>query len=297
MDSVDRDILQAVIDGAAEPIGLISTTQPDWPVLLENPAFEKLAGDSAIGTPFTDIIEALIGRDLALDVSEALRSGQETSFPIELGGLEYLLTLVPILHDDDSARYCAAYWRGGAAVSAVAGSEMHRAFLKAKRRVRDLSRDDPVTGLLNAKAFAEILEHDWAVARREGSSLAVIAFEIDDFDAYVEVFGRHAADTCLRRVGQAVRKFLRRASDVVARADSATFCVLAHSSDEPSVTEFASKIASAVRELGLHHPRSSIGRFVTIACRVRCVDGSREDVDAGEIFASVVAGAPGMHET
>ena len=33
--------------------------------------------------------------------------------------------------------------------------------------LRDLVRDDPVTGLMNTTAFREVLEHDWAVAARE----------------------------------------------------------------------------------------------------------------------------------
>ena len=86
---------------------------------------------------------------------------------------------------------------------AVAGSDMHHALLKAKRRIRDLSRDDPVTGLLNDRAFRDVLEHDWAVAAREKSTLALVLFTLDDFDAYIDVFGKHASDSCLRRVGQA----------------------------------------------------------------------------------------------
>ena len=53
----------------------------------------------------------------------------------------------------------------------------------------------------------------------------------------VEVFGRHAADSCLRRAGSAIRRCLRRASDVVGRIDGARFVVLSHSSDQDGVTD------------------------------------------------------------
>ena len=66
----------------------------------------------------------------------------------------------------------------------MAGSDMHHALLNAKRRIRNLSRDDPVTGLLNGRAFREVLEHDWAVATREKSTLSLVSFTLDDFDAY-----------------------------------------------------------------------------------------------------------------
>src|SRR5690606_24351594 len=215
------------------------------------------------------------------EVSETIRSGQETTIPVLLRKREYLLVLRPV-SVDSSSKYYALYWRSGHDSGPAASHEdMHHALLKAKRRIRDLSRDDPVTGLLNEAAFREVLEHDWAVAAREKSSLALIAFTLDHFDAYLEVFGRHATDSCLRRVAQTIRRCMRRASDVAARIateDGDVLVVLSHSSDEGGVVEFAERLGGAVRELGLHHPRSKAARFVTVShqARVLKVDQSKE---------------------
>jgi diguanylate cyclase (GGDEF)-like protein len=165
---------------------------------------------------------------------------------------------------------------------------MHHALLSAKRRIRDLSRDDPVTGLLNGRAFREVFEHDWAVAAREKSRLSLVTFRLDDFDAYIEVFGRHASDSCLRRVGQAIRRCLRRASDVVARPDGATFVALSHASEEAGVREFAADIATAVRELGLHHPRSTSSKFVTVSFDVAVADAAGERQGAGAFLDTLL---------
>ena len=166
---------------------------------------------------------------------------------------------------------------------------MHHALLKAKRRIRDLSRDDPVTGLMNGRAFGDVFAHDWAVAEREKGKLSLVTFTLDDFSAYLEVFGRHAADSCLRRVGQAIRRCLRRASDVVARPDGRRFIVLSHATDEDGVREFASKISIAVRELGLHHPRSDSSRFVTVSFIVTVANVSAEKRDAGKFLSALLA--------
>ncbi len=281
MTAVQREVLEEVIAGTVEPLVVVRVDQPDWPVVLANPAFGSIGNDDVIGQPFADVIEGLAGRELALEVSESVRSQQQTSFPIESSGREYLLVLRPIAQpDEDDARYYAAYWRAGAGDADSA--EMHHALLKAKRRIRDLARDDPVTGLLNSRTFREILDHDWAVAAREKSQLSIVAFTLDDFDAYVEVFGRHAADSCLRRVGSAIRRCLRRASDVVGRIDGARFVVLSHSSERESVTEFASRISTAVRELGLHHPRSTVSRFVTVSFELAMADTGNEQLSAGQ---------------
>jgi diguanylate cyclase (GGDEF)-like protein len=293
MKALQRTILEQLIAGSAEPVVVAHISSPDWPVVLCNPAFEGIAGAEDVHKkPFADVVEQLVGRELALEISETIRAGQETTIPVEIGNREYLLLLRPL----DGARkgnskYYAGFLRGGAGASGTGDQEVQQALLKAKRRIRDLSRDDPVTGLLNAKAFGKVLDHDWAVAKRERSSLALVAFSVDDFDKYLEVFGRHAANTCLRRVAQAIRHCLKRASDVAARVSSENgdrLVVLSHSSDEDGVREFASRIAGSVRELALHHPRSKAAKFVTVSYQVTVKEVGEDKTNAADFLNSVL---------
>ena len=290
MKGVSRKTLELLIAGTTEPVLLVRTDQPDWPVVMSNPAYESISQAPAIGEPFADVVEALAGREFALEVSEAVRSDQELSLPVELNSREFLLVLRPLAaNGKNTGRFYGAYWRTGGGSNSAAGLEMHYALLKAKRRIRDLSRDDPVTGLLNGRAFAEVFEHDWAVAAREQSRLSLVRFSLDEFDAYLEVFGPHATDSCLRRVGQAIRRCMRRASDVVSRAEGAQFVVLSHASEEPGVSEFAGRIAAAVRELGMHHPRAVNSRFVTVSYEVGAVEPAGHDGSAKQFLQQLLA--------
>ena len=293
MKAVNRKVLEQVIAATSEPLSVVRVDQPDWPVVLANPAFESITGGDVLKKPFADVIEELTDRELALEVSEIVRSQQEASLPIESDGREYLLSLRPLcLPNEDSARFYAAFWRSGTGDGTAESAEVHHALLKAKRRIRDLSRDDPVTGLLNGRAFADVFEHDWAVASRENGKLSLVTFTLEDFDAYLKVFGRHATDTCLRRVGQAIRRCLRRASDVVARPDGQRFLVLSHATDEDGVRDFAGRISTAVRELGLHHPRSDSSRFVTVSYDVCVADVSTEQRQAREFLKDLLSVVP-----
>lgn len=292
MTKPDREVLELVIDACREAILLINLDHPDWPVLVANRAFMELGGEEATGQPVADVVENLLGRELALEISESLRSRQETSYPVELGGTDYLLVLKPLPGSGEGPlRHAAMYFRGGGSGRGAAGHETQHALLNAKRRIRDLTREDAVTGLLNERAFREVLEHDWAVAARERGTLALVLFTLDDFDAYTEVFGRHAADSCLRRVGQAIRRCLRRASDVVARLDDTRMVVLSHTSDDQAVRDFAAQISTTVRDLGLHHPRSSVARFVTVSPVVRAVQAGDEPVPATEFLDRLLSEA------
>ena len=295
MKDFDQGILPQVIDAATEPVMVVRLDDSDWPVVLANAACRALGADDALDRPFADVIEGLVGRDLALEISESFRTRRETSFPLETGGNEYLLTLKPLsLPEEATVRYYDVFWRGGSTPAALAPAARED-LLNAKQRIRDLTREDPVTGLLNERAFRDVLEHDWAVASREKSVLALMLFSLDDFDAYVEVFGHHASASCLRRVGRAVRRCLRRASDVVGALDGARLVVLSHTSDESGVEEFASRIAASVRELGLHHPRSSKEKFITLSYVVSVVTAGGGHEDAAGFLDSVLekASEPG----
>lgn len=284
MKSINKNILEQVIDSAALPTMIVRLDDTDWPVVLANPAVAELGCEDALRQPFANVVESLLGRELAIEVSEILRSGQEAGLPVELAGKEFLLTLKPLkLPKAAGAGFYVVFWRNASGGAGLAGADAAHALSKAKRRIRDLTRDDPVTGLLNGAAFREVLEHDWAVASRARSQLALVLFTLDDFDAYLHVFGRHASDSCLRRVARAVRRCLRRASDVVASLDAGQIVVLSHASDESGVEAFAATIAGAVRNLGLHHPRSSSGRFVTVSYRVAAATAGL-DLDSASAF-------------
>ena len=292
MSEPDRDVLEQLIEGSAEPVFVARIDHPDWPVVMANAAFGSITEFAPVrDKPLADVVEQLVGRDLALEISETIRGGHETTIAVELGSREYLLVLKPLRASADAGQYYAAYWRGTAGGALAVDTEIQQALLKAKRRIRDLTRDDAVTGLLNAATFREVLQHDWAVAAREKSSLALVAFTLDDFPAYLEVFGRHAADSCLRRVAQAIRRCLRRASDVAARIESDgvdCLVVLSHSSNESGVNDFAALISATVRELGLHHPRSRQARFVTVSYRTKVMAAGEDDTTAAGFLDKVL---------
>ena len=292
MSEPDREVFEQLVESSAEPVFVARIDHPDWPVVLSNAAFGAISDYLPVhDKPLADVVETLVGRELALEISETIRGGHETTIAVELGSREYLLVLKPLSSADSDARFYAAYWRGTAGGTLAVDTEIQQALLKAKRRIRDLTRDDPVTGLLNATTFKEVLTHDWAVASREKSSLALVAFTLDDFPAYLEVFGRHASDSCLRRVAQAIRRCLRRASDVAARletSDGDCLVVLSHSSNESGVNDFAARISAAVRELGLHHPRSRQAKFVTVSYRTRVLAAGEDDTTAEEFLNQVL---------
>jgi hemerythrin len=128
-----------------------------------------------------------------------------------------------------------------------------------------MSRDDRLTGLRHIDLFHEFFRRDFAIAQREGRPLALFVFDIDALGVYNDTFGRLAGDTVIRRVGRALLTGLRRASDLVSRVEGGRFIGLAAGLDAERAGAHAAGLATRVRELHLHHPRSPIGKVVTVS--------------------------------
>jgi PleD family two-component response regulator len=75
---------------------------------------------------------------------------------------------------------------------------------------------------------------------------------------------------------------------VVGRLGASKVVVLSHASDEASVREFASRISTGVRELGLHHPRSSVSKFVTVSFEVGVSANAGAEVSARDFLQGLL---------
>ncbi|MEM6512622.1 MAG: diguanylate cyclase [Pseudomonadota bacterium] len=254
-------MLSAVLDLAGEPIAVIRIDQAGWPITYANPAFSRLLKDA--DRDFEVVLDALLERGAAVSVSEALRSRNEARLPVQVSGQSWLLELKLLAGHDG---YCAVV---------LHRDNVHG--LRVRQRPPAEGREDPVTGLLTEQVFREVLQHDWAVAKRERTRLGLLVFRVQAFPEYSATFGDKSANTCLKRVGQAIRRCLRRASDLVARAGDDAFVVLSHAPDAAAVEAFADGIAASVVDLKLHHPRSTVGRFVTVASQVVVVEPADDE--------------------
>jgi diguanylate cyclase (GGDEF)-like protein len=127
---------------------------------------------------------------------------------------------------------------------------------------------DRASGLATAEHLLETLRRDWSVGQRDGRSLTVLRFDVDACREYHEVFGRVATDNVLRQVGRTIVSAMRRTSDVVARFGDDEFVALGLAMEQASACAFAENILARVRQLAIHHPRSRIGRYLTMSAGV-----------------------------
>lgn len=84
---------------------------------------------------------------------------------------------------------------------------------------------DGLTGLLNYRAFSEILETEWERARRYDTTFSLMMIDVDHFKRVNDEHGHQAGDQVLRSIAARLQERLRK-SDMVFRYGGEEFMVL-----------------------------------------------------------------------
>lgn len=267
MFNLNKGILKQALDLSPVATVIVDTNGPVSQVVYVNQAFEAVSGYDAgelIGHPWGDFIIT------EGEAAASMESLIELNCHSRLGAIEKLsMEMLPLYDRPGAPRYWVATEQQILPTEMDAHDSEREALLSvlrdARMHLRRLDGRDSTTGILSRRAFDDMLQRDWVLARREQRSLGLMLFQIDGFDAYRDVYGRHAADSCLQKVAHAITGSLRRSSDLAARFGDDQFAVLITHGEESKARELAASIGGKVRGLSIHHPRSPVDKFVTVS--------------------------------
>jgi diguanylate cyclase (GGDEF)-like protein/putative nucleotidyltransferase with HDIG domain len=129
---------------------------------------------------------------------------------------------------------------------ALAGVALHQRgrIKRLSERIEAASRTDPLTALLNRRAFEERLELELERAARCERPVSVIIGDIDSFRTVNEKHGHDAGDTVLQAVSVNILKWKRRI-DVAARVGGEEFALLLPETDERGAFIVAERLRRA----------------------------------------------------
>lgn len=125
-------------------------------------------------------------------------------------------------------------------------------FDRATADLAEQAHRDPLTGLLNHQAFADILALELERAGRYDHGVTVMFFDVDDFKVVNDTFGHLEGDRVLHRVGLLASSMLR-GSDVAGRMGGDEFAVLLLEADKHAGGRYLHRFGAelqAMRERG-----------------------------------------------
>ena len=96
---------------------------------------------------------------------------------------------------------------------------------KALAETREAAFTDPLTGALNRRGFDKAFQREQARSRRNGSNIALVHIDLDDFKQLNDTLGHHAGDKALVHLVSSLHKTMR-PSDVLCRFGGEEFVLM-----------------------------------------------------------------------
>ena len=169
-------------------------------------------------------------------------------------------------------------WRilNGLAYLAVLGLAMAglQTLRRSQAQLARLVVQDPLTNVLNARAFVDRLGQELDRNRRYPRSLALMYMDLDNFKVINDTHGHQTGDAVLRLVADAMRSSVRLA-DVVGRLGGDEFAVLMPETDAQLADAAARRLIAGLRNVfkGTPNVTASIG---VVSCTA--TDASSDDL-------------------
>ncbi|PYO61665.1 MAG: hypothetical protein DMD49_04825 [Gemmatimonadetes bacterium] len=131
---------------------------------------------------------------------------------------------------------------------------------RTQAQLEGMAAHDPLTGVLNSRAFAERLSQELDRNRRYNRPLALLYLDLDDFKAVNDRHGHQTGDAVLRLVAEATRSAVRQ-SDIVGRLGGDEFAVLMPETEGSVAHAAATRLAAGIRTVfrGTPSVTASIG--------------------------------------
>lgn len=151
--------------------------------------------------------------------------------------------------------------------------------LRLRLALNDMSIRDALTGLFNRRYLEESLDRELLRARREGSSVGVIMFDVDHFKKFNDTYGHETGDDLLRELGAMVKTVIR-GHDIACRYGGEEFTLILPGADLSAAQRRAEELRIKVRSnlrLKVAGPEGATMVSVTLSLGVAVYPGHGAD--------------------
>ncbi len=245
-----RAPLDGVIPGTVAPGALAATILGGGTYLVVDVLISSFTAALRTGQPWRSVIALLPGSYWASQAGVVLLAWLMADAYVVIGWWVPLLVIASLLtiwraFDVDTAHWAAAH--------------------------------DPLTDLLNRRAFHEQLESVTSAVRRGHGSAALLVVDLDGFKAVNDAMGHAAGDEVLRITARRLRQATR-AHDILGRLGGDEFGVVLPGVGEPgAVRQIADRVD---RVLGQPIHLDGATRVVGASVGAALIDASRSDISA-----------------
>lgn len=223
---------------------------------------EELFPDAA-HSRLTEAIDYAIDKCMPALLSPALNGGllalsQTPGDKRPEGRMRHLIHVVPLADQPDVGACLLQITDVTAAVN------RERLLRQQAEDLRRATQVDALTGLANRRYFDSLVVRELQQAQREGSLLALMHADIDQFGEYKALYGASRAESCVVQVAAALRDAAPY-PDLISRYSEDEFAILMPRTDEAQICAIAAELCQRVRDIGLPHEAAPAPSLVTVS--------------------------------
>jgi len=143
-----------------------------------------------------------------------------------------------------------------------------------------LSTVDPLTGLLNRRAFTSESERFFDLQRRSGQSVVVFILDLDYFKQFNDRYGHQAGDRAIRNQADIMRSVFKRQTDILGRYGGEEFIALTPVLHSNESERQANEVLALWRTMVMPNENSPSGEC--LSCSIGICQGQAADFDSLE---------------
>lgn len=149
--------------------------------------------------------------------------------------------------------------------------------IEMQKQLEELSFKDGLTSVANKRMFNNIIDIEWANARRNNQPLSLIMLDIDYFKQYNDHYGHIQGDDCLKQVAKALGTAATRARDFFARFGGEEFVLVLPETDAEAAIKIAERCRNLIFKEQIPHAQSPVSQLLTISIGVGTIIPSHKD--------------------
>lgn len=206
----------------------------------------------------------------------------EIARPVETAGVAegtlYFRKSMRAVYSRLAIRFVSALLIAGCVMAMAAAMVLRSqaAVRNAENRLHALAHTDAVTGTGNRHAFNERLAAAIEAARDQGTRVALVYIDLDNFKTLNDTFGHAAGDGLLRQVARRLQSVVR-STDAISRLGGDEFAViLPLDMDDAALNTYGQRIVGT-----FHHSFTEVGQQMTLTCSagIATFPGDAADMD------------------
>ncbi len=152
--------------------------------------------------------------------------------------------------------------------------------IKVQEKMRALAVTDPLTNLLNRRAFSDVFERETARFKRTGQRVSLLLLDIDHFKHVNAEHGHAGGDAALRGLSGALAEAVRYGTDEIARWGGEEFVVLLSNTGRRSAIRAAARFRQMVEAQTVDYNTSTIQLTISVGVIECQKDETLEDAIA-----------------